>query len=290
MGSSHFSNQDLENIYQLLADEDQTTFSLLQPPLMKRDFALDTMLERAARDSNPVRSQNALNLLQQKFGAEAEKSFVEFLAQHRGTLDLAEALIHLSSTEYPRIDSERYRDTLAQWTAHAKELCSPKQDTETNLVAFHKLFFEQLGLTGNEADYYDPRNSYLFDVIDRRIGSPIALCSLYLILGQQIGLPLVGVGMPGHFLVRFQSPRYSTFIDVFNQGKELNKEECMAYCHKAGYGYMSEYLSPVTPRGILARTCCNLMLIYADNQDQRKVHRFQKFLVELGSLPTQFGE
>jgi hypothetical protein len=63
----------------------------------------------------------------------------------------------------------------------------------------------------------------------------------------------------------------------------------MTFCHKAGYGYQAEYLSPVTPRGIVARTCSNLMLIYADNQEQRKVQRFQKFLVELGSLPAQYG-
>jgi regulator of sirC expression with transglutaminase-like and TPR domain len=289
MGGSPLSNKDLESIYQLLADEDQSTLDLLQKPLMKPDPAIDEMLERAAGDENPVRRRNARNLLEQKFGAEAENQFIQFLAQHRGNINLSEALILLSTTEYPRLEADHYREILKEWTRDAQEICDPDQDAETNLVEFHKFFFDELKFRGNEKDYYDPRNSYLFNVIERRCGSPIALGSLYLIIGQKVQLPLVGVGMPGHFLVRFQSPRYSTFIDVFNQGKELNKEECMTFCHKAGYGYQAEYLSPVTPRGIVARTCSNLMLIYADNQEQRKVQRFQKFLVELGSLPAQYG-
>ena len=277
----------LDGLYRLLDDDDERVFTLLRDSLLQHDREIDRMLERAAQDDDPVRRRHAQKLLDEKFGSEAEDDFDFFLARHRGEFDLADALLRLAQTEYPTLALPPYREQLATWSIQLANKLDRANDPEQGLAALHTFFFEELAFRGNEQDYYDPRNSYLTDVLDRRVGIPISLSAVYLILGQAQGLPLAGISMPGHFVIRFQSPRALTYIDAFHQGRFLNMEQCADYCRAAGYGFQPEYLAPVTTRDIVARTCSNLMLLYADRHDDTRVRRFRRFLVRLGALPER---
>jgi len=277
----------LDGLYRLLDDDDEQVFTLLRDSLLQRDIDIDRMLERAAHDDDPVRRRHAQKLLDEKFGHEAEDDFDFFLARHRGDIDLADALLRLARTEYPALSLTPYRERLAFWSAQLERQLGRGCDPEQGLSTLHSFFFEDLAFRGNEEEYYDPRNSYLTDVLDRRVGIPISLGAVYLILGQAQGLPLAGISMPGHFVIRFQSPRTLTYIDVFHQGRPLNMEQCADYCRAAGYGFQPEYMTPVTTREIVARSCSNLMLLYADRRDDARVRRFRRFLVRLGALPER---
>ena len=285
--SASLSQGALDGLYRLLADDDEHVFSLLRTSLLQRDPEIDQMLERAVRDADPVRRRHARDVLDEKFGNEAENEFDLFLARHRGEFDLAEALLRLARTEYPTLALEPYRERLNRWSAQLEQRLEPGTDPEHALAVLHRFFFEHLAFRGNERDYYDPRNSYLTDVLDRRLGIPISLGAVYLILGQTHSLPLAGISMPGHFVIRFQSPRTLTYIDVFHQGRLLSMEQCADYCRAAGYGFQPEYLTPATAREVVARSCSNLMLLYADRRDELRVRRFRRFLTRLGSLPER---
>src|SRR5207248_2561870 len=115
---------------------------------------------------------------------------------------------------------------------------------------------EQFGFGGNEDNYYDPDNSYLNRVIDRRTGNPINLCLLYLLLARRLRLPIAGIGLPGHFICRYQSSAEEIYIDAFNHGKFLTKADCVQYLLQGNHRLHEDYLAPVTPRRLMLRVCC----------------------------------
>ena len=115
--------------------------------------------------------------------------------------------------------------------------------------------FEELAFAGNEVAYYDPQNSYLNRVIDRRIGNPIALSLLYIFLGRRLWLPVSGIGLPGHFICRYQTVAEEFYLDPFNRGKTMSGADCLQYLAHLSECLREEALTPATPRRILTRIC-----------------------------------
>jgi regulator of sirC expression with transglutaminase-like and TPR domain len=118
-------------------------------------------------------------------------------------------------------------------------------------------------------------------VVDRRTGNPISLCLVYLFIARRLRLPIVGIGMPGHFLIRFQSSTGEVFIDAFNRGKLLSKADCVKYLLHTSHGFQEGYLAPVSPRRVLLRVCSNLHQIYAQLELAEDTSRLQRYIVAL---------
>jgi regulator of sirC expression with transglutaminase-like and TPR domain len=118
-------------------------------------------------------------------------------------------------------------------------------------------------------------------VVDHRTGNPISLCLVYLFLARRLKLPIVGIGMPGHFLCRFQSTTEEIFIDAFNKGKLLTKADCVKYLLHTRDGFKESYLAPVTGRRVLLRICSNLHQIYTQLNLGEESSRFQRYIVAL---------
>jgi regulator of sirC expression with transglutaminase-like and TPR domain len=118
-------------------------------------------------------------------------------------------------------------------------------------------------------------------VIDRRTGNPISLCMVYLFLARRLHLPVAGIGMPGHFLCRFQCPTDELYIDAFNRGKLLSRTDCVTYLVQTNYGFQEVLLAPATPRRILLRMCSNLHQIYLHLKLADETARLQRYIVAL---------
>ena len=140
---------------------------------------------------------------------------------------------------------------------------------------------QPLGVAGNEENYYDPENSYLNRVLDRRTGNPISLSLLYLLIGRRLLLPIAGIGLPGHFICRYQSSSAEFYIDAFSRGKILTKADCVQYLLQANYSVRDDYLAPVTPRRMLLRICGNLHQIYLHLEQAEDATRIQRYLIAL---------
>jgi regulator of sirC expression with transglutaminase-like and TPR domain len=122
-----------------------------------------------------------------------------------------------------------------------------------------RALFEQERFAGNTVDYYDPANSYLDDVLDRRLGIPITLSVLMIEVGRRIGVALHGVGMPGHFIVGAADDAPRRFFDPFHGGAPLDERACAeVFTRLHGGGFRPSYLEPVGPRAILDRMLANL--------------------------------
>ena len=152
------------------------------------------------------------------------------------------------------------------------------------ISAINQVLFDELGFQGNTWAYGDPRNSYLDDVLALRTGIPIALSIVYLEIGWRLGLPLQGVALPGHFIVRYDIPERPVFIDPFNRGRRWSEEECLAQA-RLFYGsvtpeMLERMLQPPSRRDILTRLLRNLKNSYVErNDDQHALAAVERIMM-----------
>src|SRR5437773_6708286 len=151
-------------------------------------------------------------------------------------LDVEYGALLLAQTQYPDINISAYQALFDSYAGDLKEKLAGETAVESIIADINEFLFKELGFRGNEENYYDPDNSYLNRVVDRRTGNPISLCLIYLFVSKRLRLPIVGIGMPGHFLIRFQSSTGEVFIDAFNRGKLLTKADCIKYLLHTSHG------------------------------------------------------
>ena len=139
-------------------------------------------------------------------------------------------------------------------------------DTDQDIInIFNNYLFNELKFSGNNTNYYHPGNSFLNNVLDLRTGIPLSLSIIYLEIGWRLGLPVVGIGLPGHFMVGYKRQTDTVYIDVFNQGKILTESDCMDLCHVPEADrlpFRKEYLKPALKSTMLLRLLVNLKQIY----------------------------
>ncbi len=281
---SALSSVEREALLTLLEDEDAAVQQLLVDQLVSYGpSALEWLRPLLPGRSGIVRRRVELVEAQLK-KRDYDRAFLEFCVGSEVESDLEGGLWLLAQTEYPSISVPGYRALVDSFAEVLRERLDGEEDGEGTFSVINHYLFEELGLEGNEEDYYDPQNSFLNKVIDRRLGIPISLSSLLLLLASRLGLPLTGIGMPGHFLCRYQTPREEFYIDVFNQGRILSRSECVRFLSGSQFGYRDEFLNPVSARSILLRFCRNLLQIYSENQEADQAARFQRYVAALSRL------
>jgi len=201
----------------------------------------------------------------------ARAHFASLIA--RPVIPLAEAALAVAAEEYRGLDVAAHLRAIDRLGSRvAARLLPPPRPALQVLAALKSVLFEEERFRGNEAEYYDPRNSFLNEVLDRKLGIPITLCLLYIEVAGRAGLPLQGVGFPGHFLVRCpagEGMAEDLFVDPFNGGDLLTGEECVARFRALLHGreFDPKFLEPVAPAQILSRMLHNLKKIYVEAGD-----------------------
>ncbi|MBM3945151.1 MAG: tetratricopeptide repeat protein [SAR202 cluster bacterium] len=199
------------------------------------------------------------------------------------TLDLAKTALLIASIEYRDLDISHELSVLDSIAAGASRWITSDLEALQSVNALSRWLFDDLGFAGNHEDYYDPKNSYLNDVLSRRLGIPISLSLVYIEAGRRVGIPLVGIGMPGHFLVRHRDEE-ELFIDPFHKGILLSVEECRQRFHKMtnnSVPWEEGHLSPIRNRDFIARMLRNLKTIYVRKEDFARVLTVMDMLVSL---------
>lgn len=187
-------------------------------------------------------------------------------------IDLATSALYIAQEEYPDLDVIEYLNALDTMAMEILERL-PTQNYPLKIIQIiNSYLYDELKFSGNVTDYYDPRNSFLNEVIDRRIGIPITLSLIYLEIAKRIKFPMIGVGMPGHFLIRPRIAEMEVFVDAFNQGEVLFPDDCRERIMQYGQPVtmQTEFLATVSNRQFLARMLSNLKLIYLNSQQLEK--------------------
>ncbi len=188
----------------------------------------------------------------------------------RDPVPLDEAVLAIAEEEYPDLDVEEVLATLDRLGERVRRRAPARQRAASTLSALRQVLVEEEGFRGDERDYHDPRNSFLNEVLERKVGIPITLSVVWIEVARRAGLRLDGVGFPGHFLVKYVSAGGTElFVDAFHAGELLSADECVArYRARTGGRELDRrYLDAVAPRQILARTLHNLRRIYLDRKD-----------------------
>jgi regulator of sirC expression with transglutaminase-like and TPR domain len=192
--------------------------------------------------------------------------FLAEIARPDAEIDLAKAALHIAQIEYPDLDITKYLDRL---DTMAREIAAklPADRYPLKVIqTINRYLYEELEFCGNESDYYNPQNSFLNDVLDRQTGIPITLALVYLEVAKRIDFPMVGIGMPGHFIIRPNFQDAGIFVDAFNRGEILFVEDCrqkLMSLYQQDLPFIPpEMLQPVTNKQFLFRMLNNLQAIY----------------------------
>lgn len=203
------------------------------------------------------------------------ESLAAAVAVEDDDIDLGAAALHIARLEYPDLDVDHYLGVLDEMGATARERLASAPDIGAKVNAFNQFMFEELGFEGDGADYYDPRNSYLNQVLDRRIGIPITLSLVYMEVGRRAGLSLEGVSFPGHFLVKLPVGNGMVILDPYAGGASLGISDLQTRLRQVQtlppIGDMEQLLASASRREILGRMLRNLKSIYRKREDWRRV-------------------
>ena len=205
--------------------------------------------------------------------AEARSRFASLVMRLDQEIDLAEAALLVAAEDAPHCNVAHSRALLEEFGAEARARIAHQPGGAISV--FNQYIFEELGFVGNQTAYYDPRNSLLNYVLERRIGIPITLSVVYMEVGRRAGLRVDGVALPGHFIVRVHSLGDSdaaTLVDPF-RGKVIDEEDCQERLDVVYNGQVPldrEHLQTATSREIMVRLLRNLKAIYVQAQLHRR--------------------
>ncbi|HEV2208325.1 MAG TPA: transglutaminase-like domain-containing protein [Verrucomicrobiae bacterium] len=268
-------------LLKLLADDDPAIYRDIRQRILSFGPSAADWLRPHLLSREPTLRRRAQEIVERLEGQMADDRFLCFCVQQGEELDLERGAWLLAQTQYPDINIEAYSALLDSFAEDVRGRLEPRVTSQQALKALNPYLFEELGFAGNEENYYDPENSYLNRVVDRRTGNPINLCLVYLLLARRLHLPVAGIGLPGHFICRFQSTSAEIFIDPFNRGRLLTKADCVQYLLQGHYKVRDDYLAPVSPRRMLLRICGNLHQIYLHLEKAEAATRLQRYLVAL---------
>jgi len=208
--------------------------------------------------------------------------FAEMLSREDGKIELASACLQIAEDAYPGLDVDGYVGEIERFAKRLRARLAPDAAAEDRVIALNEFLFDDLGFSGNVDNYYDPRNSYLNEVLDRRTGIPITLAVLYMEIGRRIGLPLEGVSFPGHFLVRLPLRGGTLVLDPFSGGVPQSEDELRERLKRviprdAAGGVpvaelpLDQFLEPASNRQILARVLRNLKGVYREKDHPERL-------------------
>jgi regulator of sirC expression with transglutaminase-like and TPR domain len=265
----------------LLADDDPAVYHTVRQKILSFGPPAAVWLRTHVLSREPALRRRASEIVRHLDRQQADNAFLAFCLNQGEQLDLEEGGWLLAQTFYPDINPDAYRALLDSYAGDLRERLAMLVEAKDILSTINQYLFRELGYAGNDADYYDPENSYLNRVVDRRTGNPISLCLVYLLLARRLRLPVAGIGLPGHFVCRYQSTATEIYLDVFNRGRFLTKADCIQYLAQTNLSARDEYLAPITSRRLLLRVCANLHQIYLQLEQPEEATRLQRYLVAL---------
>lgn len=197
-------------------------------------------------------------------------------------LDVAELSLWLAHDEYSHLDVDGWLGEIDAMAKDARRLV--RGDLDAQVHGLCRFLFHEMGFRGNTQDYYDARNSYLNQVLERRTGIPITLSAVTMAVGRRVGLAVEGVGLPGHFIVKIVAHGREILLDPYHGGRRLDISDCENLVRQVTgveFDVNSESLAPVTLAQMTQRMLNNLKAIYLSTKDFQRAARVIQRLRQL---------
>lgn len=257
-----------EAIVRLLRDNDPATVSLLKEQLIDAGSdGIAALRDLLALDDAAV-TAHVRDILEriETDDAQDEMLLCAHLFPEHGDIEAAWWL--LTRCFEPDAPIVKLRRKLDNWGRRLHVLVAKADSSRERLQALTTFMAEDLGFRGNAEEYYDPKNSLLSDVIETRLGIPISLAMLYVIVGRRAHMQIDGINLPGHFIARYER----ILFDPFHQGRILSRPDCEAILARQKLKTQSSYFAPASPRLVFMRMLANLLFIF-ERAGERPKHR-----------------
>ena len=205
--------------------------------------------------------------------AEARRRFHEYADGEITNENLAQGALLIALEDYPGLDVNHYLDELDLLAARVEKRCASTEPLVFRLGHLHAEMFDVDRYAGDATNYYDPRNAYLNEVIDRKTGIPITISIVFLHVATKLGFTAAGVGLPGHYIVKVQFELNEVYVDPFHGGTTLTMNEIGALLREVSGGAIAlspEHLRAWSGRQTLARVLANLQNMWTRNGDPRR--------------------
>jgi regulator of sirC expression with transglutaminase-like and TPR domain len=283
-GSGSPLSQKTKALIALLADDAPRIVDTVRERLLALGEVALPDLREAERGPDAKVRLRARSLVTDIQRASLEKTLLSFMAEEDPDLELG--AFHIERIYYPEFSDDACREKLDDIAGGAREALDFADRFQggspvARIRAFVRYMVKDQCFRGNESNYYDPANSFISRVLGRRLGIPISLSVVYLLVARRLDLNLRGIGMPLHFLVRFEEGDYRTFVDPFYGGKLMTVEDCVKFLRSQGHSFHPRYLEPASSRDILRRMMGNLIRIYTSRGRKTEVDRLAKFVEAL---------
>lgn len=253
-------------IVRLLRDNDPATVSLLKEQLIESGSdGIAALRDLLALDDAAV-AVHVREVLERIGTNEAQDEMLlcAHLFPEHGDIESAWWL--LSSCFEPEAPIAKLRRKLDTWGRRLRVLVAQVESTRERLQTLTTFMADDLGFRGNAEEYYDPKNSLLSDLIETRLGIPISLAMLYVIVGRRANMQIDGINLPGHFVARYER----ILFDPFHQGRILSRPDCEAILARQRLKTESKYFAPASPRLVLMRMLANLVFIFERTGEREK--------------------
>lgn len=280
------AESQIKSLIRLLSDDDDKVARTIGDKLVEIGEPVVPYLQEIELE-HPDMARRIERILDEIRGGRLEMELRTLAIRPDDEVDLEQGVFFIARYGYPALDVSGYVRQLDDMAAELRDRMGTRVSGEETVKMVGRFLFAEQGYRGNTKDYYEPDNSYVNRVMDRKTGIPISLSVLYLLLGRRLNLPVFGIGMPGHFLVKYESDKYKVFVDCFNAGALLTQKDCVRFLTQAGYGFEDKFLDRSSPRAILVRTLKNLVAIYQKMDECVKEQRMTRFIEILAGAPQQ---
>lgn len=286
-------SRELKALIKLL-DDDQV-YDSVRRRLIEHGQNAIPYLQGVIRDNDPHRKTRARLILREIHYSVFESEWISMLRRFQGRdLHLEDTAWFIARIGYPALDAEHYSRKIDELAALVDKRIRLTDRPMAKLRRMVGVLANREGFTGNAENYYEADNSFLNRVIDRKKGIPITLSVLYLLVGERLNIPLKGVGIPAHFMVKYVGPKHEydeeIYVDPFHQGRFLGRLAVERFCLRAGLGFNENYLMPLENAEIVERMLRNLVFVYTRTGNQEQLHRLQTILDLYAEHYTQLEE
>lgn len=284
----HLSASQKEALLSLLDDTSSTVRRALLAHFAQLGPAVTPFLQEVSRGSHRVLARHAAWFLD-------ELKFADPVAEFRGFIrslnyELETGALLLARTVTPLLDVGSCCTTLDAIAGRCRELIVEPATVREKCRVMNRVLFHEWGFHGNVENYQDPRNSFLDQVLARRVGIPLSLSVVYLLIAERLGVELEPVGMPGYFVVGCYTDSLPFFIDPFERGLFRNSEEMFAHLRSNNIIPKITDLAPTTIREVLCRSCRNLVHHYNADGDAEHSLLFAGFVEEFEATHARHAE
>ncbi len=275
----------ISSLIRLMDDRDESIRESVKTQLVQFGEDAIPFLEIAARDEDLRKRSQAQIILKEIFPIQLGAKFRK-LSQNLGAdLDLEEGIYLLTQFGYPDFERETAKSTLDNLAEELAPRLLPHFKPIETVRELNKFLFQEKGFCGNEKNYFSGDNSFINKVLSNKTGIPISLSVLCILIGKRLDLPIVGVGMPCHFIAKYDVLSGPVYFDPFNKGRILSYRQCVELVEGFGLKFEDHFLTQSGNREILIRMINNLIMVYKQNKEEKQMDQLTEY-VQILSKPS----